>query len=112
MNKPALDPEIFSQMRELMDSALSEFIITYLGNTPKLIQQIDQALASGDNQTLAASAHQIKGGSGSIGALQIFELAKQIELAGREENVDGVDDLLSRLKTEYKRVEVELNEHL
>ncbi len=112
MNKPAIDPAIFAQMRDLMEDSLSDFIITYLGSTPKLIQQIDHALACGDKQKLANSAHQIKGGSGSIGALQVFELAKQIEMAGKQENVDGVDDLVSRLKTEFERVEVALNEHL
>ena len=112
MNDQVLDPAVFAEISELMDDALGEFIATYLGNSPKLIQQIDAGLSAADTDAICHSAHQLKGGSGSIGAMQLFELAQQIEKTSRSGSTDGIDTLLSDLKAEFERVEAALKQHI
>lgn len=105
MTDQTLDPNVFNELRELMDDALRPFISTYLDNSPKLITNMEQGLADGDADTIKHNAHQLKGGSGSIGALPLFELAKQIEALSGSGSTDGVEVLLRQLKEEYARVE-------
>lgn len=103
MTEP-LDPAVFGEMRDLMEDALGEFINTYLENSPKLLASIESGLAAGDAEAIYHSAHQLKGGSGSIGAMQLADLAMQIEKIGKAGSTDGVASLFEQLKTEYARV--------
>lgn len=112
MSQQPLDPAIFNELRKLMDDALAEFIVTYLGNSPGLIEQMEQGLATGNDETVAQGAHQLKGGSGSIGAMRLFELARQIEQLARTHDMAGVEPVLTRLKIEFGRVEDALKEHI
>lgn len=112
MSEPVLDLAVFHEIRELMDDALGEFIKTYLANSPNLINQMEQGLATGDTECIYQNAHQLKGGSGSIGAMRLFELAQQIELTGKSGSIDGIDTLLTQLKAEYERVEIALKKYM
>lgn len=112
MNESVIDPIVFNEMRELMDDALGAFIETYLDNSPKLLQSISQALPEGDLETVFHNAHQLKGGSGSIGAMQVFQLAKEMEEKARGSVADGLESTLAELQSAYSLVEEELKTQL
>lgn len=108
MTDSVLDPRVFTDLRELMGDDLGEFIITYLGNSPQLIHKMEQALNNKDTEALFHAAHQLKGGSGSIGALKLADLALQIEKIGKSGSIDGISSLLQQLQAEYAQLEREL----
>lgn len=108
MNNTVIDADTFNEVRELMDDALGSFINTFIANSPIMIQQIADGIASGDIETVYLSAHQLKGGSGSIGASKLSEIAFKIEKAGKANETDIIPDLISQLRDEYQAVEVEL----
>jgi len=87
-----------------MDDAMGEFLGTFMDNSPKLIQKMEAALTSGDTDALFHGAHQLKGGSGSLGALQLADLSGQIEQLSKDGSMAGVTDLLMQLKTEYEQL--------
>jgi HPt (histidine-containing phosphotransfer) domain-containing protein len=109
MSDSALNAQIFTEMRELMDDALGEFITTYLTNSPLLIQKIKKGLDDNDAEAIFHAAHQLKGGSGSIGALKLADIAVTIEKIGRGGSTQGIAELLQQLQTEYTRLERELS---
>jgi len=108
MSHSVIDADTFNDVRELMDDALGHFIDTFVDNSPKMIQQITDGLASGDIETVYLSAHQLKGGSGSIGALRLSDLAFQIEKTGKAGEIDKLAALVKQLREEYQLVEAEL----
>ena len=108
MNNSVIDTDTFNEVRELMDDALGHFIDTFVDNSPRMIQKIADGLAAGDIETVHLSAHQLKGGSGSIGAIRLSELAFQIEKAGKAGEAEAIPELLEQLKTEYRAVEAAL----
>lgn len=108
MTDSVLDPSIFSEMRELMGDALVEFIHTYLDNSPKLIHTIESGLAQNNPDAIYHSAHQLKGGSGSIGAMKLTSLSMEIEKIGKSGSTQGISPLLNQLKSEYALLEAEL----
>lgn len=112
MSDPVIDPIVFSEMQELMEDALEEFIVTYLENSPKLLQEIAKSLPAGELEPIFHNAHQLKGGSGSIGAMQVFQIAKQLEEKAREGHTDGLDGLYNELQAAYGRAEAELKTHI
>jgi len=113
MSDVVIDPVVFGEMQDLMDDALPAFIETYLDNSPKLLEKIEQAMADGDAEEVFQSAHQLKGGSGSIGAMTVFRLAKEIEVIAKEGSLaNPLSELFSQLQSAYLAVESELKTHL
>lgn len=108
MSEPAIDPVVFSEMQELMEEALGEFIDTYLDNSPKLLNVISQSLPGKDLVPIYQNAHQLKGGSGSIGAMKVFQLAKEMEEKAKRGQAEDLDSLYAELKSAYEQAENEL----
>lgn len=109
---PVLDFEVFDEMSELMGDSLADFITTYLENSPKLLNGMEKALPIGDLDAVFHNAHQLKGGSGSIGAMRVFEIAKKLEEEARAGRADTLNTVFSNLKIAYEQVVTELSHHL
>lgn len=112
MSEHIIDPTVFGEMRELMDDSLGEFIQTYLENSPLLIEKIATGLAENNAEVIYHNAHQLKGGSGSIGAMKLAEIALGIEAIGKNGGTDGVEVLLDQLKSEFEQVKAVLEAEL
>lgn len=112
MTEPVIDKLVFNEIADLMGDSLGEFIETYLGNSPKLLEGIGSALPAGDIDTVIHNAHQLKGGSGSIGAMQVFQCAKRLEDEAKVSNVNELTNILVNLNDAYALVEAELRTHL
>lgn len=108
MNDSVIDAEIFNEVKDLMDDAMGKFIAVFIENTPLIIQQIRDGLDSGNIESLYLSAHQLKGGSSSIGALALSEIAFKIEQAGRGGETEKIPELLEQLQQAYEAVVTEL----
>lgn len=50
-------------------------------DTPRLMQDIERALATGDLQLVHRTAHRLKGSIGVFHAPQVYEVAQQLEAA-------------------------------
>ncbi len=107
-----LDKLVFNEIAELMGDSLGSFIETYLDNSPKLLAEMTKAIPKGDLEVLIHNAHQLKGGSGSIGAMQVFQLAKQLEEEARQGVEANLADAFAELEVAYGRLEQELRTYL
>ena len=112
MSEAIIDPQVYNEISELMDDALGAFIETYLDNSPKLLKNIQQAVLDEDLETIVGQAHQLRGGSGSIGAMQVFQLARVIEEKARDKQLEGLDSLVVELGNAYELAAGELKSRL
>lgn len=108
MNDPAIDPDVFDEISELMDEEMGDFIETYLENSPMLLKQINQAMVEGDLKTLYGHAHQLRGSSGSIGAMQVFQLATELEQKAKAGELGSLGGLVVKLQVAFEQAEKEL----
>jgi len=53
-------------------------------DTPRLMSDIEGALATGDMKLVRSTAHRLKGSIGVFHAPQIYEVAQQLEGAGQQ----------------------------
>ena len=93
-----LDPSKLDELAELADGDLefvADLLETYLDDALPRIQNLVEALASGDHSSAAALAHALKSGSANIGATTIAEHFGQIEEAGRLGSMDTIQDTLA-----------------
>ena len=88
-----------------MGSEFLSLIRVFLEDTPRTLERLQAAAAAEDISTLIASAHSLKSTSANLGALDMSELARQIEHGGRAGTLQQPQILVARLVAEFLRVE-------
>ena len=109
---PCLDAKILEGLRDV--DALDEVIEIYLDTAPQLLSAICAAITRFDVVALRPAAHSLKSISGTLGALNLFELCQEIEVIARRCGDTGmslppdVSVIFQRVEAEYARVKVAL----
>jgi HPt (histidine-containing phosphotransfer) domain-containing protein len=69
----------------------------FLDRSPAQLQAISDAAAAGDAHRLARATHDLKGGSGNLGLVQLAEMLARIEQLAKQDRLADADALLSQL---------------
>jgi len=100
-----IDISTFEALKESMGADfIGEIVQTYIEETPKLIAQLQEALAKQDCDGFRRAAHSIKSTSNSLGALKFGELARELEMTGRECNLASAPEKVKTLVLDYTEV--------
>lgn len=83
----------------------------YLDDMPGRVNKLGRAVAEGNFETVIELAHAVKGVSGNIGGLQLYQYSSQLELAAREKNAQ-LDSLFAELAAAHGILCKTLREHL
>jgi len=75
----------------------------FIHQTPLDIQNIEQNLGAGDLVVAGKTAHSLKGSSGVFGAHQLRQIAADLEMACRGNEVEKSNELFAQLKQEAQR---------
>jgi PAS domain S-box-containing protein len=95
---------------------LPDIIDSYLSEAPALVDEITTAVALGDCEPVTRGAHPLKSSSANLGAMVLSELARKLELAGREHDLEKIrqevvplSDLFEQTREELQRARRELD---
>ncbi len=112
----ALDEEIYAKMRDLMPAAqLGEMYALCVDDARRRIAHMGVLAAEEDDAAYRKEAHAVKGGSGMIGASELYALAAAAEHCGLvphgpNPGISGVTATLARLSLACERLERILQE--
>ena len=81
-----------------------ELLIDFRSSKANSVADLRDALANGDNNSLAALAHGLKGVAGNIGAKELNRAAAKMEQAVKEGNKDQFDPLCSALISKISNI--------
>jgi two-component system, sensor histidine kinase and response regulator len=87
--------------RELM----RELAGLFLGECPRRMSEIRQAIDRQDGTGLWRAAHDLKGSVGNFGARRAYEAAARLELDGRDQHWDRVEQDWSDLEAAIGQIE-------
>ena len=79
-----------------------ELIDMFFDTSSTEIQGIEEALRSQDSKLVSSRAHAIKSAVGNLGAMTCFDLAFEIEKAGKAGDLSSIAALLARLTSEVE----------
>ena len=96
---PLLDAEIIAELREVMEEEFADLISTFLNDLPVQLDSLQVAIAQNAAPDLYRIAHKFKSSCGSLGAVQLAELIRRLEQAGRENALDGTAALLMETRS-------------
>jgi signal transduction histidine kinase/DNA-binding response OmpR family regulator len=106
------DPDIFNNYRRMQKpdrpDILKEIIQSYLKSAPTLLKSMSDAVRVEDTESLWKAAHTLKSSNGSVGAVRMAELCRQLEEKGRAGNIDDSEQYLDALKDEFVFIEKQL----
>jgi HPt (histidine-containing phosphotransfer) domain-containing protein len=106
-----IDGATFADLKDMMGADfVGEIIDTYNEETAALVEQLRQALAAQDAATFGRCAHSIKSSSASLGALNLAEQARELELMGKAGDLSGAGPRVERLTADFALVSRSLEE--
>ena len=105
---PAIDKTTFEELKQMSGvDFINELIDAFLDDAPLMIQNMQTAVAAGDVESFRRNAHSLKSNAYTFGAAELGALAKELELMGKENNLD-VGDRFATLNEELAKVVEEL----
>jgi HPt (histidine-containing phosphotransfer) domain-containing protein len=96
-----LDRSVLDRIRTIQRTDRPDLVARVLGlyleRSPAQVQAIVDAAAAADATRLVRAAHDLKGGSGNLGLVQIADLLARIEQLAKRQQLADVPPLVSQL---------------
>ncbi len=96
-----LDPTALAELQDLMGDDLADLIAAYIEDGQLHIDTMTAALTDGDLEALGEAAHSLKSSSANMSALQVSELARQIEALAKGGQRDQIAPLVAELPRRF-----------
>ena len=108
---PVIDEKTFAELKQMSGAEfINELIDTFLDDSPRLIEEMESTLKVKNADSFRRAAHSLKSNAATFGAGELFELAKELEMLGKENKLDETGDRLKALQESYESVREELSE--
>jgi HPt (histidine-containing phosphotransfer) domain-containing protein len=109
MTTTTIDGEVFSALRDTTGGEfVRELIDTFLTEAPGMLSDLREALGNGEADRFRRAAHSLKSNANTFGALNLGNLAKDLELAGVAAVKARGPAALAPIEAEYLRVAADL----
>lgn len=116
MNETTIDPDALAPIRSLEadygSELLKQVIKTYLDNSGKLIQTLEQAWSMGDFKAIRMASHTLKSSSSQVGAHGLAELCRTVENDARNQSYDASGQALIAIQQKFAQTCILLQAYL
>jgi len=104
MSAPWVLPEELRQLAESDEDLVKEVLAVFRSDTAERIAKLRAALDRGDRVTVKNQAHAVKGSAGQVGAAEVSELCRDIELQSIASDEPVLRGLVTRLEAAFASV--------
>lgn len=101
MSDMHLDNAVLRNLQDIMGDEYPLLLDTFLADSAERQQLLRDACARADAQAVRLAAHSFKGSCSNMGAPLLGELCRQLEEAGRREQLGRATQLLEQLEREF-----------
>jgi signal transduction histidine kinase/DNA-binding response OmpR family regulator len=112
----AINALTLEAIRDLVPNGDKEFlqriISLYLSNANTLLQSLEQALSTGELDTIRSASHTLKSSSNQVGADRLAELCREVENEARNHRYDASGKMLERIQQEFANTRAALNAYI
>jgi response regulator RpfG family c-di-GMP phosphodiesterase len=114
MMKQSLNSEIYEQFCTLVcggdPDILQEFLELFFSDTSANLMKMRLAVEQANSYELQRIAHSQKSSSAQLGAAELARICRILEAMGRDEQLEGVAELITQAEQEYARVYTALSQ--
>ncbi|MGB9836785.1 MAG: Hpt domain-containing protein [Candidatus Saccharicenans sp.] len=102
--KPPIDRKEVLERIGGDEDFLGELIQIYRQEFDEKIEVLSRAIEEKNYQLIREAGHSLKGASANLSLPALREAAWEMEMAGKEQNLEQARQALEKLKKEYKRL--------
>ena len=106
--RDVLDQSVLASLRELQEAGDPDIVAEvgglFIKHSPEKVDAIMQSVEKDDAKGLQLAAHSMKSSSAYIGAMRLSTLAKELEMMGRSNSLNGAKEKAKMLKDEFSLV--------
>jgi HPt (histidine-containing phosphotransfer) domain-containing protein len=103
-----IDMNIFNTLKESTgEDFIGELIDAFLNDAPNLLAQMRSALDARDADAFRRATHSMKSNAATFGAMELSTLAKELEMMGRENNLE-IGNRLEVMIESFHQIESQL----
>jgi HPt (histidine-containing phosphotransfer) domain-containing protein len=103
-----IDKKTFEDLKQMSgDDFIGELIDAFLEDAPNMLDAMRTALEAKDVESFRRNAHSLKTNANTFGAMELGELAKELEAMGRDNNLE-IGNRLEVLVDAYEKAASEL----
>ena len=106
MSEAHIDNQVLASLREVMEEEYPILLDTFLVDSDERLRLLREALHNGDAAAMRHAAHSFKGSCSNMGAPLLASLCKQLEEAGRREQLEQAHDLIEQVEREFAIVRI------
>jgi CheY-like chemotaxis protein/HPt (histidine-containing phosphotransfer) domain-containing protein len=103
-DRPVLDQKVLHDLREVVEEEFGAILRGFIDHVPVLQVDLDAGLAAGDVAALVRPAHSLKSSSANVGALRLSELARTVEHAARQGDMETAAQGVVAIRAELPQV--------
>ena len=92
------------------EDLLRELCDIFLNESPKLLQQLREAIAAADPDAVMRAAHSLKGELGYLGATEAVKAARELEDMGHGKNLSQAGERFMLLEREFASLHLAVKE--
>jgi signal transduction histidine kinase/CheY-like chemotaxis protein len=107
-----LDEKVLADLRGIMENDYLALIQTYLDSAPKLVADVQAAIARRDVGSMVIPVHSLKSSSANVGALQLSALARETEQLARAGKFGEAEAAFRDVETAYDDAVKALRRHV
>ena len=106
-----IDMNTFDSLKQITDSGfIGQLVDTFLEDTPRQIRDMKTALKVADAEGLRRAAHSIKSNAATFGAVALSDLARELEVLGKEDRLEQVAGKLEAVEAAFQAAAQELRD--
>lgn len=106
MAEAHIDNDVLASLREVMEEEYPVLLDTFLADSDERLRLLREANAQADPSALRHAAHSFKGSCSNMGAPLLALLCKQLEEAGRREQLELAPELIEQIEREFAIVRI------
>ncbi len=112
MEETIIDGSIIESIRRLRGenggSFIQEVIEAYIDSSPRLVSDLEMAIANNECESIAGAAHALKSSSANVGATAFANLCKKIEARARKGQVADLLTYHDRIRPTFEQAVTQL----
>ena len=107
-----LDFSALAELKEVMEDEFEILLETFLTDSAERVEQIKVAASLRDADELSRAAHSFKGSCTNIGVPILAQLCMEVELKGKNSDLEGIDTLVTSIEDTFEEVSRLLKDHI
>jgi HPt (histidine-containing phosphotransfer) domain-containing protein len=86
------------------EEVIKEIMEAFLVDNPARVEALDEAIKAKNAEEISSLAHAIKGSAATISANSLAEAAYQLEIAGKQGNLEHADALFANIQVKLEKL--------